>query len=521
MVQDPLRVACWRFEHISPLIDSRLTASERCRMMEEMAKIPVLWPSGREEPIALSTLYHWLKLYMKDKRIESLMSQPYTTRIMAAPAIRPEWAQYALALLEEESARSLFILGLRIQDHFHLQEPPSRSSLHRALKKEPRYWKVQKRAHGESRLRVRFQAANPHDIWHGDAKAYFWVQFVDGTRVKVRILSILDDATRYILRALVVRSESTAAAVAAFRQSASRYGLPVKFYVDRGSPYDSEAFRKGLAILGVHRINTKSRNPSAHGKIEAYHRVLGKWMIKELLHQPVLDFQHLQELVDAVIQEVYNKHLHRGLKKSPEEAFRDSISKRLVSLERLREAFMIERVLKPHKKTGTIDVKGDPFKVPKQYLSGSKVKIAIDPESPEIPYLVVRPGVFEPLKPAIQKAGKLEEGHSESKDRIEPAGSLTPLLEKYRGRTLPQARAGFGLPEIYEIFSESLRREVPAAESEASIILDWLGRSGPFDPEAFRFALSKIGHRLGNSRPLAQIIQALDREIGRNLRKDK
>lgn len=508
MVQDPLQVACWRFEQISPLLHKGLTSSERRRMMEEMARVPVRWPSGREEPVAVSTLYHWLKLYTGDPRIESLMPKPYTS-LDKQGAIDPEWLRYALALLEEEPTRSLFILSLRIQDHFQLETPPSRSSLHRALKKEPRYCKILRRIHGESRLRVRFQAEVPHHIWHGDAKAYFWVQFVDDRRVKVRIASILDDATRYVLRALVVRSESTATAVATFRQAASRYGLPEKFYADRGSAYDSEVFRKGLAILGVHRIKTKSRNPSAHGKMEAYHRVLGRWFIKELSHQPVLDWEHLQSLLDAVIDQVYHKHIHRELKKSPREAFGDTLSKRLLSLERLREAFLIEKVLKPEKKTGVITIKGNLFKVPKKHLS-PKVKIAIDPEDPQAPHLVLKPGVFEPLEPAIQKAGSSENSH---KDRVEPVGSLTPVLEKYRGRTLPQAKAGFGLPEVYELFSESLGRQVPATETEARAILEWLSQSGPFDPRAFHIALSKVLRRIGNSRPLIQIIQALNQEI--------
>jgi hypothetical protein len=211
MKPEPLREACWRFEQISPLLDPQLTASERRRLIEAMARVCLVWPSGREAPVPVSTLYRWLKAYRKDPRIEALLRTP---RRCQAHAIRPEWVAYALAQLEEEPARSLFLLGLRIQHRFALARMPSRGSLHRALQAEPRYRALRRRARGERRLRRRFQALRPHQIWHADAKAAFPVRFADGTSRPLQVLAILDDATRFVLAALVVASESLGAAVA-------------------------------------------------------------------------------------------------------------------------------------------------------------------------------------------------------------------------------------------------------------------------------------------------------------------
>lgn len=513
----PLNVAWWRFEQIAPLLDSRLTAAERRRLMEAMSRTPVQWPSGRVEPVKLSTLYDWLRRYRQNPVIESLMPVlPKETPVCRA--IKPEWVQYALALLEEEPQRSLYILTLRIRDNFGLVKAPSRASLHRALHKERRYVQLRRRASGEKRLRVMFAAINPHEIWHTDAKAYYEVRFVDGSRKKVRILSILDDATRFVLRALVVLSESTAAAVATFREAAARWGLPDKLYVDRGSPYDSTVFRKGLAVLGIHRINTKPRNASAHGKIEALNRLLQRWFITELAHQLVLDLRHLQELLDAVIDQWYHQHVHRELKKTPQQAFGNTMSSRTVSLERLQYAFLEEKQLLPHKKNGAVRVGGVLFKIPNEFLvPRRKVTIALDVQYPGTPYLVIKPGVLKPLKPAVHKAGGSKASNADDmKNRKEPVGSLTPLLEKYRGRTLPQARAGFGLPEIYQHFSKALNRDVPATEHEADTIMQWLKDYGPFDPDIFASNLKKIIARLGATRPLAQIIEAITEKISKN-----
>jgi transposase InsO family protein len=476
-------------------------------MIEQMGRVCVRWPSGREAPIPKSTTYRWLRAYRKDPRIESLMP---AGRKREAKAIKPEWARHALTLLEEEANRSLFILCLRIKHHFGLERTPSRASLHRALTNQPRYIKLRRRARGESKLRRRFQARQPHDIWHADAKAAFSVQFTDRRRCRVRVLSILDDASRFVLAARVVASESLGAAVGTFRAAAARWGLPVKFYADRGSAYDSDAFRKGLAMLGCHRINTQSRNPCAHGKIEAYHRSLKRWFVQELKHQPLRDLNHLQALLDAVLDQVYHQHLHRELKQTPREAFGHRISGRLASLQRLREAFLIEKTLTAHKKTGEIRVGGKLFIVPQRFWGKNRqVRIAIDPETPTLPYVVAKPGVYEPLSPAFPEP----ESRTGPARADEPVGPLTPLLQRYRGRDLPQARGGFGLPEIYEAFSRALSRPVPATETEAATISQWLAQHGPFEPKAFAAALANTLEALGPGRPLAQILNALHRRI--------
>jgi transposase InsO family protein len=518
MVHDPLREACWRFEQISPLLDTRLTRAERHPMIRAMARVCVVWPTGREAPVPQRTLYRWLRAYQKDPRIESLVRAPRPRP--GSTVIPPEWVEYALAQLEEAPTRSLFLLVGRVQQRFQLAQPPSRSSLHRALRDQPRYQALRRRAQGHLRPRRRFQAARPHDLWHADAKAVFTVRFADGVRQTLRILSILDDATRFVLASLIVTSESLAAAVATFRRAAARWGLPEKFYADRGSAYDADAFRKGLAILGIHRINTRARNAPAHGKIEAYHRSLQRWFIAELAHQPLRDRSHLQELLDAWLDRLYHEHVHRELKQTPRAAFADTMSERLVTLARLREAFLIETELKAHPVTGEVRIGGTLFLVPHERLRrGRRVRIGLDPEAEHAPFLVLGPGVYEPLRLAFPPPADRPSADP-APLAPEPVGALTPLLEQYRGRTLPQARGGFGLPEIYDAFAQALARPVPATEAEATLVLEWLAARGPFQPQAFAAALDKVRAALGPGRPLAPLIRALDRLIARSQPKE-
>jgi hypothetical protein len=90
---------------------------------------------------------------------------------------------------------------------------------------------------------------------------------------------------------------------------------------------------------------------------------------------------------------------------------------------------------------------------------------------------------------------------------------LTSLLETYRGRTLPLAQPGFGLPEVYEALARVVGRNVPASPAEATYVAQWLSRFGPFDPDAFQTNLDKVVHKLGSGRPLSQILSALEARI--------
>ncbi len=123
--------------------------------------------------------------------------------------------------------------------------------------------------------------------------------------------------------------------------------------------------------------------------------------------------------------------------------------------------------------------------------------------------------MFRPFEPAIKKTESPDQLQMEFRDRLEPAGSLTPLLERYRGRKLPLAQAGFGLPEIYQMFSAVLGRRIPSTEAESASILDWLNRNGPFDPLSFRQALAKAVERLGEGRPLSRILREIEQQIQR------
>jgi transposase InsO family protein len=392
-----------------------------------------------------------------------------------------------------------------------------RSTLQRRLASCPEYARV-KRARKRSRRRTRFVAKKPHDIWHTDAKGPVEVLLRCGAVLVFHIITILDDATRAVLAALVVPSPNLAAAVRVFRMAALRWGLPNRLYADRATIFDSEPFRRGLAQLGAHRIETKARNPEAHGKIEAYHRVLVMWFTKRLGSQVVVDLPHLQQLLDGVIATLYQPHPHRGLKCSPEEALGGLVSARSVPPTRLYEAFRQQRRLSAHRKTGEIEIAGVTYLVPDE-LRGQRLTFLLDPPE-EIPPVVVDPhsGNEHELRRAAIKPGDVngsEDGAAAEQARW-GAGALQTLYDGWRGKPRPQAEPGFGLPEIYALLGSVSGRHVPRSEHEAALVQRIYRDAGPFGRAATEAAMRAIEGELGRGRPIRTYLDALVRLAARH-----
>jgi len=469
--------------------------------------VPVRWPSGAERTISEATLYRWVRSYQREK-LDGLLPK---RRRVGRPSrrLKRSVVERALALLREEPRRSLTLLVALLGAECGVVV--SRSTLHRHLQAHRAYPGLRRLARGsaERHLRRRFQASRPHQIWQCDSKGPFLVRF-GGKRVPtgVHVFTILDDFSRAALAVVVSEKADLAAAIRLFLAAARRWGLPGKLYADQASIFHAIAFRSALAELGVHRIRGKARNAPARGKIEAYHRIIENWFIRELRHQRVGDLDHLQRLLVGLLEVVYMDHRHRTIKMPPRVALAERLSDRQVSLERLRDAFLLRLEKKSHPKTGEVELSGILFKVPSG-LEGRKLPFAYDLVERDVAFVERPDGSRVALRPAIEIVPAARSDDPPARG----TGRLQALYDYWQGRKLPQAQAGFGLPEIFALFSRHLQRHVPQGEAEARLLQDFYHQHGPLASAATEWALAGIFRRLGSKRPLAAYLEALASKI--------
>lgn len=500
---DRRKIAEWRFEQVEPALDEAYTAHERHQIVRRIARTPVKWPSGQMQRISEATVYRWIRTYHCGG-LEALMPSPRKD-CGTRRRIDRKVVERAITLLREEPRRSLTQVITYLWTLWKIAV--SRATLHRHLKAHSAYARLRRQAKGDAdrALRRRFQARRPHQIWQCDAKGPFPVKLADGKKIAVHVLTILDDFSRATLAWLVTPSPDLRSAIEVFRSAARRWGLPHKFYADCASIFDARTFRAGLADVGVHRIRSKPGNAPARGKIEAYHRVLGRWFVDELRHQVVQSVHHLQQLLTGVLEGIYLDHRHRGIRMAPRKALAGRISDRKVSADRLVDAFLVRMRKKSHPKTGEVELGQTLYRVSKEF-AGHAADFAYDLVDPGIAFLEPRRGPRIRLDLAVHVV-------PESIPSPRGDGRLQALYDQVRGAVRPQAEAGFGLPELFAIFSRLLARPVPGDEAEARFLQDFYRTHGPLAQSATAEALEKVFLRLGPGRPLATYLAALASKI--------
>ena len=512
----PEDIARWRYQQIDRALPVLLNRSARARLIKEISKTPVVWPSGAVKPIKVATLYRWMSSYQKSglSGLEPKSRKDKGTTKARLPeaviqAAEKLWLEdpeisltFAIGVLLADPELDLVNQGIKI----------SRSTLHRRLAAQPFYRGVIQGRKRE-RHRLRYLGRHAHDIWRLDAKGPVKVRLTSRQTIEIHIMTVLDDVTRAVLAALVVLSPDLFSAVAAFRKAAKRYGLPRRVYADRARIFDSKAFREGLAPLGVHRIWVRGRNPSGNGKIEAYHRSLKRWFTDRLAKQEVVDLIHLQQLLDGMIEKLYQDHHHRGMKQTPRAALAGQESKRTVSGQRLDDAFKKEVRKKSHPKTGEVDFESGTYLVPEPYR-GQKLLFLIDPD-PRIEPLFVEPQTKQ--RRLLKRAAIALGPETEEKPVVVRwgKGPLQVLYDSWQKQVRPNAEAGFGLPELYSLLTSISGRHVPASDSEAREIHMAYQELGPLPSSSLTGVLKGIGSRLGKGRPIRVYLSAMAEAVNK------
>jgi len=507
---DPKDVAFWRYEQIEEALVDNLTHEQRGEITRSITRVPIRWPSGKTKALSVATIYRWIRDYQRDG-LEALRPKRRSDRGVARANLPDTVVQEALRQLTEDPGLTFTFLLALLRPLFP-DVRISRSTLHERLSSHSDYKRIKRLKHHQKR-RTRFVAKAPHDIWHTDAKGPITLVFVDGRKISFHVFTIIDDASRAVLAAIITPTPDLAAAVRVFRMAANRWGLPGMLYADRASIFDARPFRMGLAQLGSHRISTKPRNPEANGKIEAYHRPLGLWFVKRLPKQDVVDFIHLQQLLDGIIYGLYQSHYHRELKQSPEEALAGRTSARHAPPTRLIDAFRQEKRLKAHPKTGEVVLDGVTYLVPDE-LRGQKLTFLSDPPR-EVPPLVQHPtsGDHLSLRRAAIKSDDLDAIDNQHQEPRWGRGNLQAIYDNWQGKRRPLAEPGFGLPELYALLAKACGRHVPSSDAEAALVQRIYGDIGPLPQRATEQALASITRQLGPKRPVKTYLDALIQRV--------
>lgn len=223
----------------------------------------------------------------------------------------PDWVEDAIVVLRKQladdgldagAATIRFHLGNQIDDSVL----PSEATIWRILTKRgfitPEPKKAPKHAHR------RFEAKRANECWQLDDIGW---ELNDESGVK--IISIIDDCTRFSPMIQAVATVNGDTAFEAFVAAGNESGWPAWFLSDNASEYRFSLAR-AVAVLGIDHGHGRPYHPQTQGKVERFQQTLQKW----LRAQPTAgSLTELQTRLDTFRDIYNNERPHRAIGRKP------------------------------------------------------------------------------------------------------------------------------------------------------------------------------------------------------------
>lgn len=222
------------------------------------------------------------------------------------------------------------------------------------------------------RARLRWQAARPGALWHGDV-CHGPTLTLDGRRTPVRVHALLDDASRFVVALRVARDEREETMLSLFAQALMEHGQCDALYLDNGATYRGEVLRLVCARLGITLLHARPYDAPARGKMERFWRRLREEALDHI--GEVASLADVERKLRTWLARYYQSAPHAGLLgRAPDACFAEGEPVR-VTEEQLRAALTV-RQRRRVRRDSTVSVDGTVYEVPLGYLAGQIVTIA-------------------------------------------------------------------------------------------------------------------------------------------------
>ncbi|WP_230865329.1 DDE-type integrase/transposase/recombinase [Mycobacterium canetti] len=260
-------IGLFRYQLICPALDEGLSTKQRGRLVREIAGRTHTDPFGNQMCISRETLDRWMRRY-RAGGFEALVPAP---RRLAART-DAQVLELAASLKRENPTRTVAQVAriLRTATGW----APSESTLLR------HFHRLELMGPAASETPVvfgRFEAADPNELWVGDA--------LHGPRVgdrKTYLFAFLDDHSRLAVGYRFGFAEDTVRLAAALRPALTARGVPASIYVDNGSAFCDAWLLRACAKLGVRLVHSQPGRHQGRGKIERWFRSVREQFLIEV-----------------------------------------------------------------------------------------------------------------------------------------------------------------------------------------------------------------------------------------------
>jgi len=196
---------------------------------------------------------------------------------------------------------------------------PSEASIYRLLVRrgliEP---KARRRRREDYR---RWERPGPMQLWQLDVMGGLFLAPGSGSPVECKLVTGVDDHSRYLLIAAVVPRATGRAVCAAFAAALAEYGIPEEVLTDNGKqftgrfghprPATEVLFDRICRENGITHRLTGVRSPTTTGKVERFHQSLRRELLDD--HPPFADLPAAQAAIDGWRADYNTARPHQSL----------------------------------------------------------------------------------------------------------------------------------------------------------------------------------------------------------------
>ncbi len=300
-------------------------AEHRYRAVLQMLDGAPVAEVARRFGVSRQSIYTWVERYhagglggLVDKS-----RRPHTSPQQVAAEVEALVCELRRTYPRWGPRRIVYELGQR-----GLKPVPGRSTVHRIL---ARNGLINHQEQNHRRVYRRWQRDAPMQLWQLDLMS--GVFLASGRECK--LVTGIDDHSRFIVIAKVVAEPSGRAVCTAFAEAMATYGVPSEVLTDNGKqftgrytkPFPAEVlFERICRENGITARLTKPRSPTTTGKIERFHKSLRRELLDHV--GTFADQGTAQAAIDAWVYGYNHKRPHQALQMAtPASTFRPTQAK--------------------------------------------------------------------------------------------------------------------------------------------------------------------------------------------------
>jgi transposase InsO family protein len=296
------------------VVEQRLDAVRAALSGESVVEVAVRYE------VARSTLHRWVGRYLEGSvagladRSHRPLSCPHRVDAGVEAAVaevrrrHPRWGAKRIRMELLRRLPPTWPVGV---------EPPSDRTVNRILLRQGL---AQPRPRKRPRSSfVRFERPSPMQLWGIDIVEGIWlVDTMTGVVREAKVVTGVDDHSRFCVMASVVERATGRAVCLAFAQALARFGVPEEVISDNGKQF-TDRFGKGGEVMfdricrknGIRHRLTQPASPNQNGKVERFHGTLRPDFFDE--HGPFPSLAAAQEALDAWVVGYNTDRPHQAL----------------------------------------------------------------------------------------------------------------------------------------------------------------------------------------------------------------